>query len=152
MAGLTDVQMVKFAKSLELPLEGVFLRDELPTNPKAYAFYIFNLDTSTGNGTHWTCAVTTDTDAVYFDSFGFPPPTEILSFFKRRYSIVGWNSWVLQPIKSTTCGYWVLVFGAWVKQVCGPVKIVTNRFVQLFGSDFDTNDREMKKMFTQAMY
>ncbi len=152
MVGLTDVQMVKFSKDLELPLEGVFLRDELPTNPKANAFYIFNLDTSIGDGTHWTCAITTDTDAVYFDSFGFPPPTEIVSFLKRRFTRVGWNSWVLQPIKSTTCGYWVLVFGTWVKQVPGPVATVANRFVLLFGSDFDTNDRAMKRMFTEAMY
>ena len=41
---------------------------------------VINLDSNNGLGTHWACYV----DFFYFDSFGLPPPENIL--FIKRYN------------------------------------------------------------------
>jgi len=147
MAGLTDRQIVTEAKRRGLPLIGVFLKDSLPLgNPSPHGLYVFNLDNSDGEGTHWTAAFTRGKEVTYFDSFGFPPPVEIVRFLKRRYKKVGWNGWVLQSIKSTVCGWWVIAFGEHMANTNGPLQKDANDFLCQFGSDFTENDRSLREL------
>jgi len=62
---------------------GVFLRDTLPKKPKRNESAIMNLDDTSGNGTHWVAWFKRGNDKFYFDSFGFPPLTELESYLNR---------------------------------------------------------------------
>lgn len=149
MTGLTDEEVEQYARRLGLPLVGIFLRDKLPAKTVDNGFYVFNLDTSRGDGTHWTGAITKHGEVNYFDSFGFPPPTEIVKFLKGKQNRqIGWNNWALQPITSTTCGLWVITYGAYVHGAdVGSLQQTANTFLNHFGSDFLKNDRRMKAEF-----
>lgn len=154
MSGLTDDQLERYCKALQLPLVGIFLRDSNIVAPRrGENFYVFNLDKSTGNGTHWTAAYCRGGQVTYFDSFGFPPPNEITEFLKRvcTHGRVGWNSWVLQPIKSTSCGLWVLAWGAFLSGKPGDIHDLSNSFVCQFNSDFASNDRLMENFLRNLL-
>ena len=51
---LSDLEVIYAAKKLSLDgFRGVFLRDTLPKKEKINECGILNLDSSSGNGTHW---------------------------------------------------------------------------------------------------
>ena len=62
----------------------IFARDDLPylQNRKRKNNLIINLDKVNGKGTHWTALHINQPNATYFDSFGMPPPTNILEYWK----------------------------------------------------------------------
>ena len=75
-------------------------------------FWIVNLDNSLGEGTHWVlCSLLDNQEAVYFDSYGLPPPLEVIAFLKKYRKNIKYNTEDFQPINSSTCGYWCLFFG-----------------------------------------
>jgi putative N-acetylmannosamine-6-phosphate epimerase len=98
---LTNYDIEKISEKLDLPLIGVFMRDELPKERKIGS-YIINMDSSEGDGTHWVFAkifcdsdrFDTDSDSddsveinkycgcLYFDSFGCGMPLEVEEFLK----------------------------------------------------------------------
>ena len=57
---LTDVQIKELSKRMNIPLEGVYFKDELPQNLKVNKTYIINLEDSEdengrpNSGSHWT--------------------------------------------------------------------------------------------------
>ena len=73
---------------------------------------IVNLDDSEGHGTHWVAFV--DDPRLpfidYFDSFGQPPPQELITFFAKLGKPFLYNSSQLQEIKSDYCGYYVAYY------------------------------------------
>ena len=76
---------------LELKIKnfkGVFMRDEL-TSQKATSneCMIMNIDSSANEGTHWTCLFIKNGVSYYFDSYGFEPPLEVLSYCKCRRTV-----------------------------------------------------------------
>ena len=72
-------------------------------------FYILNMDRIMGPGTHWVLLyLVNKNEAIYFDSFGLPPP-ERISYYSRRFK----NSRIrnigqIQDIKSSSCGWYCL--------------------------------------------
>lgn len=72
---------------------------------KKNAYCVFNLDDSSGAGTHWTAMAKTNGAYKYFDSFGCPPSLEIKRMFNPHY-----NKTIYQDIKDATCGLWVIKF------------------------------------------
>ena len=89
---------------------GCFLKNELPKNVSA-KYYIVNLDDSHTNkgGTHWTLLVIRDSRrAIYFDSFGMPPPNEVVKFLGDRQIIYSSNE--MQNVNSVLCGYFCIYF------------------------------------------
>ena len=100
---LTNFELLDAAKKLNIPnFRGVFLRDELPKKPRANECGILNLDDSSGRGSHWTCWIKRAKDKIYFDSYGLPPPTELLKYLK---SPVYYNSERIQPDNEVFCGH-----------------------------------------------
>src|SRR5665811_2295472 len=52
-------------------------------------------------GSHWVCYYSDNKNVEYFDSFGFPPPEEILVFLKRNQipgKEIVYNSFRIQDI------------------------------------------------------
>ena len=60
----------------------VFLRDTLPRKAKLNECGILNLDSSTGNGTHWVMWFKKGKDKFYFDSYGVQPPSELIAYLR----------------------------------------------------------------------
>ena len=78
---LSNIQLIEAAKKLNINnFRDVFLRDELPKKPRANECGILNLDDSSGRGTHWVGWIKRRNDKLYFDSYGLPPPTELLKY------------------------------------------------------------------------
>ena len=71
---LSNREMIHAAKKLSLDgFRGVCLPDTLPTKTKLNECGILNLDSSSGDGTHWAMWFKKGKDMFYFDSYGVQP-------------------------------------------------------------------------------
>src|ERR1043165_1886225 len=100
---LTNIELLDAVKKLNIPnFEGVFCRDELPKKPKRIKGGILNLENSRGMGTHWQIFSKNGKDKICFDSYGLPPPTELLKYLGGP---VYYNSERIQPDNEVFCGH-----------------------------------------------
>ena len=81
---LTNLEILDAVRKLEIPrFRGVFLRDNLPVEPKRMECGVLNLDDTSGNGTHWVAWYADNGKNYYFDSYGIQPPTELKKIFEK---------------------------------------------------------------------
>src|ERR1700761_9023229 len=82
---LSNIDIISKCRELQIEnFKGVFMRDELKCNiAKSDECLILNLDESSNNGTHWTCLFIKNGTCYYFDSFGFPPPSEVYKYCQK---------------------------------------------------------------------
>ena len=81
---MTDQDLLRYVTRLNVPnFRGVRMRDELiEQRPRGNECGILNFNTHTQRGSHWTCWFKSGKVRYYFDSFGEPPPTELLNYLK----------------------------------------------------------------------
>ena len=84
-----------------MDLEGYFL-DTLPTKTKLNECVILNLDSSSGDGTHWVMWFKKGKDKFYFDSYGVQPPSELITYVK---SPIFYSSERVQQNGEMFCGH-----------------------------------------------
>ena len=69
---------------------------------------VLNLDTPTGDGTHWVGLYVQSTNdksrAYYFDSYGFPPPDALVKYLKPIKCY--YQTFQIQADHSAKCGYY----------------------------------------------
>lgn len=108
---LADHEIVKYAKELNIPhFRGVYMRDSLPSRPYKNESAIVNLDSTRGEGTHWTCYKKVGNDVYYYDSFGnLGPPIELLKYFGPDVN-VSYNYERQQQFDTVICGHLCLQF------------------------------------------
>jgi hypothetical protein len=86
---LSNFEIIDICKRLKIPhFKGVFMRDELKGKPGKKECLVLNIDHSSNAGTHWTCLFVENNKCFYFDSYGFPPPLEVVKYWqnvKNRY-------------------------------------------------------------------
>ena len=100
---LSYLEIIDAAKKLSLyGFRGVFLRDTVPKNAKLHECNILNLDSSSGDGTHWVVWFTKGKDKFYFDSYGVQPPSELIVYIK---SPIFCNSERVQQNCEVFCGH-----------------------------------------------
>ena len=110
------------------------MRDEIPHDLDP-GYYLINLHHSDSVGTHWTCLfIPHSGPALYFDSFGMPPPEEV------RVRPLIYSTTQLQDLKSIMCGYFVIDF---VKNVHDENSYHDFLYKKYHG-DVDDNDRIIK--------
>ncbi|ELU13787.1 hypothetical protein CAPTEDRAFT_213857 [Capitella teleta] len=81
---LSNIELMDASRKLKIPnFCGVYLRDTLPRKPKRNECGIMNLDSSNGMGTHWVAWHKKGQHKYYFDSYGLPPPTEMIEYLGR---------------------------------------------------------------------
>ena len=79
---LSKLEIIDAAKKLSLyGFRGAFLRDTLPTKTKLNEC-ILNLDSSSGDGTHWVMWFKKGKEKFYFDSYGLQLPSELIAYLK----------------------------------------------------------------------
>ena len=103
---LSDKDIKDILKSQKININGVYMKDELPSKLKS-GFYIINLQSSNiGNGTHWTTLFYNFKQSYYFDAFGFPAPIEV----EQKLNAYTYNDKQIQNLNSTACGYYCVSF------------------------------------------
>jgi hypothetical protein len=88
--------------------------------------YIVNLDNHNGPGTHWTAFIKKDNIIYYFDSFGLPPPINIL---KINNKMIYYNIYNIQDIEEKSCGYYCLFFIYYMNKYNNNYKKMLDLFV-----------------------
>ena len=58
-----------------------------------------NLEDNNGNGSHWFCIFNSQ-DKYYFDSYGLPPPVEVMKFLQNGV----YHTFQVQDLNSNYCG------------------------------------------------
>ena len=82
---LSNLEIIDAIKKLSLDgFRGGFLRDTLPKNVKLNECGISNLDSSSGDGTHWVMWFQKGKDKFCFDSYGVQPPSELIAYLQSH--------------------------------------------------------------------
>ena len=146
---LTNFDLEQMCRYYHVPLITCTMKDQLPVKIKD-GNYIINLQSSTqGDGTHWTALIIRNDTALYFDSFGAPPSTEIIDFVKKRKRIhLAFNNEIIQDLKSSMCGYFCLALILYVKHHRSiPLVQSAEDFIRLFMDDTKKNDEILRDFF-----
>lgn len=104
---LSDAQIVHFASELKLrDFRGCFMKDELKSTRRLPGAYVVNMQNSVesghfNQGSHW-CGLYIDHDhkACWMDSFGFPPPLEVIAFSGKP----AYSTKCIQSLRSNAAG------------------------------------------------
>ena len=97
------LKIIDAAKKLSLyGFRGVFLRHSPKKNQKLNECGILNLDSSSGDGTHWVMRFKKGKDKLYFDSYGVQPPSELIAYLKLQ---IFCNSERVQQNGKVFCGH-----------------------------------------------
>ena len=78
------------------------MRDILPKKATLNECGILNLDSFSGDGTHWVMWFKKGKDKFYFDSYGVQPPSELIAYIK---SPISYNSERVQQNGEVFCGH-----------------------------------------------
>ena len=78
------------------------MRNTLPTKTKLNECGILNLDSSSGDGTHWVMWFKKGKDKFYFDCYGVQPPSKLIAYLK---SPIFYNSERVQQNGEVFCGH-----------------------------------------------
>jgi len=120
---LTNFDIEKKANKMELPIVGVYSKDDLPSQRTVGSYYINLQNKGDGNGTHWCLAkiycdadkeenkVRTEGDkvcnALWFDPFGMDMPKEVATFLKP-FKPIPYNNRQIQSVNTSECGWYCL--------------------------------------------
>lgn len=93
---------------------GVFAIDQLDNikSLKKGSSAVINLEHIYQSGSHWVCFYIDKKQKVayYFDSFGLPPPSRVVSLFHKHGIAYSYNSAHLQQNESSSCGMFCIYF------------------------------------------
>lgn len=111
----TNTDLVAYAGRLHIPLRFIGNKDQLKNFILQNGAYIINLqddyraDGMDLSGTHWTAFWIENGKAIYFNSFGLPPPAEV-QLFLYRFRPYPYNHNQIQNTRSGWCGIYVIAF------------------------------------------
>ena len=107
---MSNHDLIKWCRYLNIPINDVLSRDQTVPHNHKQALFIYNLEPSYMNGSHWVTTYVKDSIINYFDSFGMPPFQELINHAKRKNLTLLHQNNQIQNIKTTTCGYFCLYF------------------------------------------
>jgi hypothetical protein len=138
---LSNFDIEKICKNLNLKLVGVFMKDELPTK-KILGNYIINLQNSNQDGSHWCAMILRANEAFYFDSFGMIPPKSVTKYLYKYYSAEKcfYNREIIQDLKSILCGFFSIGAIAYISTNKGPLTKLANKYISQFDDNTKLND------------
>src|SRR5580692_8067580 len=104
---LSNIDIEKYIKALKINnFRGCYMRDELKNlKSNNVECGVLNLNLSNESGSHWTCWYKTKTKKYYFNSFGLPPPKELVDYLG---SPILYSTFQLQGMHYQNCGKWCL--------------------------------------------
>lgn len=123
---LTDIQIEDLSQRMDIPLAGVYFKDEMPKKLETNKTYIINLDDSVddegafNSGTHWTMLQINkykdDKYApIYFDPYGAPPPEIIKKLVKDNFKqYLPHTTKDIQSLMNNACGFYCLAMAHYI--------------------------------------
>jgi len=149
---LSNIQIEKFENDLDMPLVGIFSKDQLPQERKVGDYYINMEDHDKGDGTHWVFAkIFPNRKAIYCDSFGVYAPEQVREFLKP-FSPFAYNTRQIQDIKADTCGHYCEALSYFMNYDADPKKSVDENFydyLNMFSDNTKANNKILKEYLTQ---
>lgn len=164
---LTDTQIIDLSKRMNIPLEGVYFKDELPKKLKTNKTYIVNLQDSVNddgddnNGTHWTFLQISETPKgqiypFYFDPYGIDPPEIVKKRVQDNFKkFLPHSKKDIQSLMNNACGFYCLGMAHYVnasKYRKNNLYSDVEDFLDMFDdlnthSDFKKNEYVLKHFF-----
>ncbi len=164
---LTNFDIEKLAPRMDIPLEFVGFKDDLPKKIKPNVFYCINLEDEyddkgdRNDGSHWTGLIVQKNgngtvEPVYFDSYGAPPPEIVKKRVKENFNKEPvYTKKDIQSLMNQACGWYQL---AWAHYCLGSelrkddIMEDTMDFLDNFNDlnyscDFKTNEWVLKHFF-----
>lgn len=123
---LTDLQIEDLSKRMNIPLGGVYFKDELPLKPEFNKVYIVNLqdsetdDGDQNSGTHWTMLYIRKTpkdqlQPIYFDPYGCPPPEIVKKIVEKQTNLkCPYTTKDVQSLMNNACGFYCLAMAHFI--------------------------------------
>jgi len=139
LKGLSNIQLGELINKFNLPLNDIIMRDEADKINKD-GFYITNLDTSKGDGSHWTSLYYHPLKSYYFDSFGFVPPFDVEDVITPYIH----NDKDIQDFNSEACGYFCVAFIKFLNDKENK-ELGFKEFLRLFSNKTTENDNILKE-------
>lgn len=170
---LTNNDLERLSKDLDLPIIGVFSKDELILEKPQVGTYHINMSDSHKAGTHWTIfKIFCDADrpqnqgsstpssggvvgatpllcnALYFDSFGVDMPKEVAKFLKP-FKPITWSNRHIQNVNSEVCGWYNLLldYALEHRQVSNNYLDDYEKFINSWSDDTTENTKLLKERF-----
>lgn len=125
---LTDIQLEILCEKMNIPLEGIFFKSDLPNKFKFNKSYIINLDDEYNDdgtlnyGSHYCCLQinknnNNEIQNIYFDSTNCPPPEIVKKIFLKTikdYDIkqtnINYCKKNIQSVMADCCGWFCCAF------------------------------------------
>jgi len=161
---LTNFDLHRLCKRMDLPIVGVFSKDELEPVTHQIGTYYINMSDAKEAGTHFVCfKIVCDEDrdnykgkknkekvceAIYFDSFGIDMPIEVENYLKN-FRPIAYSNRHIQNIHSDVCGWYCLLFDyalEW-KQMDDSYVEDYERFLNNWSDNTITNTKLLKSIF-----
>jgi len=163
---LTNFDIERIAHKLDLPIIGVYCKDELINiERKVGSYYINHMSSIDGNGSHWVLAKiysdderyndSSDDDsvecvcnAIYFDPFGLGMPKEISAFLKP-FNPVYCNNRQIQSTITSQCGWYCLACDYVLEKKKHSKTMLEDyeKFIEIWSDDTKKNLTKLKALF-----
>ena len=161
---LTNFDLHRLCKRMDLPIVGVFSKDELEPIPQQIGTYYINMSDADEAGTHFVCfKIVCDEDrdnykgkknkekvceAIYFDSFGIDMPIEVANYLKN-FRPIAYGNRHIQNIHSDVCGWYCLLFDYALEHQQMDDTYVEDfeRFLNNWSDNTITNTKLLKSIF-----
>lgn len=123
---LTDREIEDLSKRMNIPLEGVYFKDQLPKKLITNKIYIINLQDSENDdgddnqGTHWVMSYIRQTpknqlQAIYFDPYGCPPPENVKNIIEKQTNMkCPYTIKDIQSLMNNACGFYCLAISHFI--------------------------------------
>jgi hypothetical protein len=123
---LTDREIEDLSGRMNIPLQGVYFKDEVPVPLHWNKVYILNLQDSEtddgheNSGTHWTMLYIRETpkgqtQPIYFDPYGCPPPEVIKQRVEKSLNKkLPYTTKDIQSLMNNACGFYCLAIAHYI--------------------------------------
>jgi hypothetical protein len=159
---LSNFDIERICRKLELPIVGVFSKDKIPKDIRIGSYYINLQDANDGDGTHWVMFKIYDNDdredksnkkkesigALYFDPFGVDMPKEVADFLKP-FKPIPYSNRQIQGLKQEECGWYCIAcdYSLEHKQHGTTYLDDFHKFISLWSDSASTNLKYLKSLF-----
>lgn len=105
---LSDRDLIFLNTAFNLRINHIGVQNEFITKRANQGNYIININ-SGGMG-HWVALNIKGDEATYFDSYGIPPPPQVIKFIKSNKLKMTWNINDIQDYAGIECGFYCVAF------------------------------------------
>ena len=100
---------------------------------------IINFAKDGQEGTHFVSLIIRCDKAFYFDSFGGYPLDEVVNYCKKHNLKLGYNTYIIQNIKSTNCGIFCFALIKYLGK-SGDIYKKSDEYINLYDNNTSLND------------